>query len=189
MFQITGVEPDKCIVSVADQKGKMRRIDCLRQADKVWRLDLVTIILFKVSLRKSFKFRAKFMRIFQGIPLESTDGERLERTDSCVEPLCINPFHMAISIRGLDIFMANYLKGIDTKIIVNYGPKLEDGNDMNHYIKQEPGASPIMAPHAVLGTSSTHNRVWESTQDSSSEPMILSYDPQKACHTYFGENL
>lgn len=166
---ITGVEPEKCIISVADQKGKMRRIDCLRQADKVWRLDLVTIILFK------------------GIPLESTDGERLERSESCIDPLCINPFHMSISVRGLDIFMANYLKDVETKITIAYGPKDgESSSEMGRYIKEEPSEQSIAAPHAVLGTSSSHSRVWEAPTIPSEDTLILSYDPQKACHTYFG---
>lgn len=164
---IMGIESDKCIPSVPDQKGKMRRIDCLRQADKVWRLDLVTIILFK------------------GIPLESTDGERLERCESCTEPLCINPFHMSIGVRSLDIFMANYLRDLDTNITVAYTPQ-ESKQPLelnNRHIKEEAGEQSIAAPHAVLGTSSSHTRVWESPAE---RDIVLSYDPMKACHTYFG---
>ncbi|KAL3868266.1 hypothetical protein ACJMK2_041095 [Sinanodonta woodiana] len=144
VMSITGKRPPICVLSNPDQKGKMRRIDCLRQADKVWRLDLVMVILFKA------------------IPLESTDGERLDKAPDCVNPqLCVNPHHISVTVRELDLYLANFIHSYVPDPRSDY-PELAN-------VDQDIKASIMMPPNG------THPMISGGKMDS---PSYYNFSPQ-----------
>ena len=151
VLSITGKKPAMCVLSNPDQKGKMRRIDCLRQADKVSKCLMLfqgqkqkqtihaihnqtSTILFYKSQKDTSLFIFLYLTtcdiikvwrldlvqviLFKGVPLESTDGERLEKSPDCLHPsLCVNPYHINVSVRELDLFLANFINTHGVQII------------------------------------------------------------------------
>lgn len=77
--------------------------------------------------------------LFKAIPLESTDGERLEKSPECTHPsLCVNPYHINVSVRELDLYLANYINSHEVL------SGIYDNNNEKASIIQNPNGMPPM---------------------------------------------
>ncbi|KAG5455061.1 hypothetical protein CSKR_203808 [Clonorchis sinensis] len=83
-------DPDSCVISRGDAKGRMRRIDGGKGSDKVWRLDTIVGMLY------------------HGLPMSSTDTNIMVHT--CDQELCVRPQH--IRFRASSVALVVVLKAL-----------------------------------------------------------------------------
>ncbi|CAH8862801.1 unnamed protein product [Trichobilharzia szidati] len=83
-------DPDSCVISRGDAKGRMRRIDGGKGSDKVWRLDTIVGMLY------------------HGLPMSSTDTNIMMHT--CDHELCVRPQH--IRFRASSVALVVVLKAL-----------------------------------------------------------------------------
>lgn len=98
-------DPDSCVISRGDAKGRMRRIDGGKGSDKVWRLDTIVGMLY------------------HGLPMSSTDTNIMVHT--CDQELCVRPQH--IRFRASSVALVVVLKALAQAGYTVLPPKVPAG--------------------------------------------------------------